>query len=271
MKTAPITQIIPTIQGEGPNVGCTSLIIRVGGCNLCCPFCDTSWSTSMATTTNDFMLSESTMIEFIDMLNSNYFDKYQINNIMITGGEPFLYADILNLLMRELGSKCNQYNIEIETNGTLINHSSLLEMFGDDLEDKMNITLNISPKLSKTCYKKKTTDQNVKEQYIKIFEDIRMVEFEYTRRFNRIYKFVYSVDDENTIIDIVVSGNLANKDVFLMPLTPNPKAFRSESIFLDKFKESCKNTISACLKYGYRYSPREHVFVFGDSRNEILE
>jgi len=42
-----ITQIIPTIQGEGPSAGTPVLLIRVGNCNLDCAWCDTKWSNNL--------------------------------------------------------------------------------------------------------------------------------------------------------------------------------------------------------------------------------
>jgi len=47
MKTI-ITQIIVTIQGEGPTAGAPVLLIRVGNCNLECHMCDTKWSNNIS-------------------------------------------------------------------------------------------------------------------------------------------------------------------------------------------------------------------------------
>ena len=39
-----VTQVIPTIQCEQSNIGLPVLLIRFGGCNLKCNFCDSSYS-----------------------------------------------------------------------------------------------------------------------------------------------------------------------------------------------------------------------------------
>ena len=271
MQKAPVTQIIPTIQGEGPRVGMTSLIIRFGGCNLACPFCDTSWSIDMNPDETIFVLTEETMDEFVTMLNDDYLSNHIINNIMITGGEPFLYPTVINLLIQRLNESCGQYNIEIETNGVLINHKSLSDMFNNNLEENANITLNISPKLDNLCYKKKTTDKKVLDNYVKLFDDIKLFEIEHNRRINRVYKFIYSNGMAKPVLELIEKAELIHSNIFFMPFTPRKTAYRKEEFFISAFQKTCKETVSACLKYGYRYSPREHVFVFGDSKNEILE
>ena len=39
-----VHSIFPTIQGEGPFVGQPAIFIRLAGCNLQCPLCDTEYT-----------------------------------------------------------------------------------------------------------------------------------------------------------------------------------------------------------------------------------
>jgi organic radical activating enzyme len=38
-----IVEIFKSIQGEGSNFGKQVIFIRLGNCNLKCPWCDTDW------------------------------------------------------------------------------------------------------------------------------------------------------------------------------------------------------------------------------------
>ena len=42
-----VHSIFPTIQGEGPFVGQPAIFIRLAGCNLQCPACDTDYTLSL--------------------------------------------------------------------------------------------------------------------------------------------------------------------------------------------------------------------------------
>ena len=43
MSKYPIIEIFDSIQGEGLNLGKQATFIRLAGCNLNCPWCDTNW------------------------------------------------------------------------------------------------------------------------------------------------------------------------------------------------------------------------------------
>lgn len=96
-----ISEIFYSIQGEGYNTGIPAIFIRFAGCNLKCKFCDTNFQ-------EKYQLSIKQILEKIY--------KYDCNNIIITGGEPF-YQDI-NEIIFVLLEQC--YNIFIESNGTIL-------------------------------------------------------------------------------------------------------------------------------------------------------
>lgn len=95
-----VHSIFYTIQGEGPFAGCPAVFIRLGGCNLQCPGCDTEYTAGV----NHMTISD---------IISTFHDAIQL--VVISGGEPFRQniAMLANSLIL-LGIK-----VQIETNGTL--------------------------------------------------------------------------------------------------------------------------------------------------------
>jgi 7-carboxy-7-deazaguanine synthase len=71
-----IHSIFPTIQGEGPYAGRPALFVRLAGCNLQCPACDTEYS--VGATHHE-----------VDDLVPTLWDQYKPALVVITGGEPF--------------------------------------------------------------------------------------------------------------------------------------------------------------------------------------
>jgi 7-carboxy-7-deazaguanine synthase len=98
-----INEIFYSIQGEGNWSGIPNIFIRTSGCNLRCSYCDTKYAY------NDF--EEMSLDNIIQEIK-----KYRCNNICITGGEPLLQKDILNLIDK---LKKTNYKIILETNGSI--------------------------------------------------------------------------------------------------------------------------------------------------------
>jgi len=98
-----IHSIFYTIQGEGPFAGHPAIFVRLAGCNLQCPMCDTDY------TSTRFALSPSALV--------NEFDTFERRRalVVITGGEPFRQT----LFMAVHALLAAGYRVQIETNGTL--------------------------------------------------------------------------------------------------------------------------------------------------------
>ena len=71
-----IVDIWKTIQGEGPLAGCPSVFIRLAGCNLRCPWCDTDY------TSNRKLWRASEVVELVRAIRPS-------GLVVLTGGEPF--------------------------------------------------------------------------------------------------------------------------------------------------------------------------------------
>lgn len=99
-----VIEIFESIQGEGKWMGTPVTFIRLAGCNLHCPWCDTkeSWGD-----VGGGMLVD----EIIEKVTA-----YRPMHVVITGGEPTLQLDELNTLIGALRDR--GYYTGIETNGT---------------------------------------------------------------------------------------------------------------------------------------------------------
>lgn len=101
-----VHSIFFTIQGEGPFVGQPSIFIRLAGCNLQCPACDTDYTSQRKNYKTDELIAAVT-----DLLSAN--NRRPL--VVITGGEPFRQNlwDLVQVLFLK------RFRVQIETNGTL--------------------------------------------------------------------------------------------------------------------------------------------------------
>ena len=99
-----ISEIFFSLQGEGFHTGLPAVFVRMSGCDLHCPWCDTDFSTRL-TLTADAIAAEA------DRLYPPYGGT---RLLVLTGGEPTLQAD------EELTGTLHGhgFSICIETNGT---------------------------------------------------------------------------------------------------------------------------------------------------------
>ena len=97
-----VNEIFLSLQGEGYWTGTPMVFLRLSGCNLACPFCDTDFS-SFTEMTADEIVAE------VHRLAG------ECHRVCITGGEPLLQLD--EELISELHAE--GFSIHLETNGTL--------------------------------------------------------------------------------------------------------------------------------------------------------
>lgn len=116
MKTYKVNEIFYSLQGEGRWSGTPMVFLRLAGCNLKCPFCDTDFS-SFREMTIDEILAE------IDIAGGNGgcgdscccgMNTSRCGKVLITGGEPSLQMDVM--MVEALHGR--GYRVHVETNGT---------------------------------------------------------------------------------------------------------------------------------------------------------
>ena len=95
-----VNETFVSLQGEGYFTGTPAFFLRLSGCNLQCPFCDTNHK-SFTEMSEDEIVQEAS--------------RHKPRHIVITGGEPALQ------LTSSLVDKLHEagFFIQVETNGTL--------------------------------------------------------------------------------------------------------------------------------------------------------
>jgi len=120
-----VVDIFPTIQGEGPFTGRPAVFVRLAGCNLRCPACDTDYTSNRRYLSVDRIALE--VLTLGHLL------------VVITGGEPFRQGcgPLTKKLLR-LGEE-----VQFETNGTLSDPTM------DSLYKREGLSIVCSPKTAK--------------------------------------------------------------------------------------------------------------------------
>lgn len=261
-----------SIQGEGLKSGEPSTFIRLNGCFLRCPWCDSKFTWKVSAIDNN-----NPKITYINDVNDflKFYEK-EINknckNIVITGGEPLwkinhnqLYS-ILYFLMQ------NSYSVTFET--TLMFEKT--DMYSTNIIRNLNflktklfrpeifktILFSISPKFNLDSYIEET-DEIKKVFYKDIFKfySLNTYHFDSELLNNIFYKFVYEEEVSTQILEF--TNNYVPKEfrekIYIMPKTPFP--FNEEETQKIKME-----TAEFCKKYGFIYSPRLHVDLWGLKR-----
>ncbi|MBV9405883.1 MAG: 7-carboxy-7-deazaguanine synthase QueE [Acidobacteriaceae bacterium] len=224
-----IAEIFYSIQGEGILLGVPSVFVRTSGCNLRCTWCDTpytSWNPEGR------QLSISEIAEEVT--------KFSTNHVVITGGEPMIAPEIVELTE---SLHASGLHITIETAGTVYANVAC------DL-------MSISPKLSNSIPIERENgrwaDQHERLRYQPAILKRLMSEYPFQ------LKFVVSSPD-----DLIEIGRMQSEleaptsSIVLMAEGTDRELLRRRGIWL---AEICKNA-------GYRYSPRLHIDLWGDKRS----
>ena len=284
------SEVFYSVQGEGRFVGVPSVFLRVFGCNFECagfgqergnlistdkmPYfidpkadknhpeayksieelpvtpigCDSSASWAMKY--KHLQLTET--IEqvhqrIIDLLPNGKYDEKEDIHLVITGGEPLLGWQRVWPELLELGRKIGLKNVTFETNGTQNLQQQFMDYLNGDGKD-LHITWSTSPKLS-------ISGEDIFDALVPdCLLDMNKVENSYLYN-----KFVVRDIDDFTEVDTFVNeykdAGVLLDAVYCMP----------EGATLEQQTLTAKGVAEACMKTGYKYSPRLHIDLFGNA------
>ncbi len=219
-----IAEIFYSIQGEGSLVGVPSIFVRTSGCNLRCSWCDTPY-TSWNPEGDDWTLDR--IVAAVDA--------YPARNVVVTGGEPMIAREIVDLTTRLRDSG---RHITIETAGTV---------FAPVACDLMSI----SPKLANSTPAGEWAERH---ERLRIQPDM-------LRRLMAAYdyqlKFVIARPEDLSEVRQLVRMLAADAGrVILMPEGTDAAVLRERAVWLAEL----------CKREGFRFSPRLHVELYGNRR-----
>ena len=225
-----ISETFYSIQGEGKLVGVPSVFVRASGCNLRCTWCDTPY-TSWDPEGEDVPVEEivQRVVEF------------DAAHVVLTGGEPMIMPEIEALCV---ALKDHGHHITMETAATVYQPVKL------DLA-------SLSPKLANStpwqreggrfaaAHERQRLNVPVIQQFIDSAPDFQL-------------KFVVAAETDLAEIEQLLAQlrSWRPQDVLLMPEGTDTATLSSRAGWI---AEVCKRT-------GYRYCPRLHVELYGNTR-----
>ena len=271
----PVVEIFgDTIQGEGALIGCPAVFVRTFGCNLNCrgfgmPAGQLSDEADRimddpvnmnAKSIKDLPLAKTGCDSYpaVHPLCARFAKRYspialardiyklansQPRLVVFTGGEPMIHQQEINQViehLKELGFK----KFMFETNGTIpYNGCDALK----DSEKPIEITFSVSPKLSNSG---NPSERAYNSAAIKT----------YTQYGTTYLKYVVSSPSEMPEVIKWTNGIRAcceqELEVFLMP---------EGGVLDERSQRNAKMVAELCWQYNYRFSPREHLTVFGNA------
>lgn len=224
-----ISEIYSSIQGEGRLAGVPSVFIRTSGCNLRCTWCDTpytSWTVEGRRMNVEEVLAETC--------------KHPARHVVLTGGEPMIapHVEELTRALRAAGK-----HLTIETAGTVFK----------DVECDL---ASLSPKLANSTPHERESGRWAERH------DCRRINLGVLRtfmdRFDYQLKFVVDrPEDVNEIQDLLERlGPYDREKVLLMP----------QGVTREELAQREPWVAGLCQEHGFRYSPRLHIQLFGNTR-----
>ena len=193
-----------SIQGEGPTMGKPAVFLRLRLCNLKCAWCDTRYTWDLRseefwTESQDWTVKETAKKIRKVWTCSNADVK---KRLVITGGEPLIQQD--NLV--DLISRLPEWDIEIETNGTIVPRPELIERYQFNCCPKTSNSLNsASIRVRPEAINKLKRANTVFKFVTTCLEDVKEIEQYYIKQFdldpNEVIIMPQGITDEEVRIN----------------------------------------------------------------------
>ena len=224
-----ISEIFYSIQGEGRLLGVPSVFIRTSGCNLRCVWCDTpytSWRPEGKSRSIDKILGEVA--------------QYPTRHVVITGGEPLLAREI-----EELTNQLKQRGAHI----TIETAATIFKPMVCDL-------ISMSPKLANSTPWKRQRGK------FAAMHERRRLNYQVIQQFldGHDYQLKFVVERREDFAEIrQILEQLRNVDsarVLVM----------AQGVTTRQLNRRAQWIVELCKQYGYSYTPRLHIELFGNRR-----
>jgi organic radical activating enzyme len=221
-------EIFRSIQGEGVTAGTPTAFLRLAVCNLGCTWCDTKYTWDWD--------SYDRRKEIISMAADEVEQRvaaFRVPHLVITGGEPMLQQAELAPLATSLSAR--GYFNEVETNGTVAPSAEMVAAISQ---------WNVSPKTGSSGNDR---DRREIPGALEAFRELD----------NAFFKFVIvEPPDVKEVARLADRYRLPAQRVLLMP----------EGITAHALQERGRWVAEACTRYGFRFSTRLHILLWGDGR-----
>ena len=270
----PVVEMFTSIQGEGKYAGIPSHFVRVSGCNLRCVFKDSVCDTPYSSFKPEKPIAKD-LEELVRLFKELQEKSPKVKPLVITGGEPLMYAKDLDMFLRHIYD--DEMVITIETNGTYPVLNPLSPYFKIAL-------YSVSPKLATSVGKPGMYGKNgnieVTQQMIDRHNQLRidpqnLVDIVMNAN-DYQFKFVYSGPEcVDEIMDIYSRmGAIAEKyDPFMVSFYlknhPNKHTMlMPEGITNEQLAAKRKEIANICVQRGWTYTDRIHIIIWGDVRGK---
>lgn len=129
-----VNEVFLSVQGEGPAIGVPAAFVRLSGCNLRCPFCDTAHE---AYEDQD----EGAILAELQEVTKGYPPSHVGLPVVLTGGEPLLQVkpDLVTALLNA------GFSVHLETNGMEVTHAQCKHQRPKEMLQAMDV-VTVSPK-----------------------------------------------------------------------------------------------------------------------------
>jgi 7-carboxy-7-deazaguanine synthase len=225
-----IAEIFYSIQGEGKLVGVPSVFVRASGCNLRCTWCDTPYASWEPEGEN---IEVGRIVEKVE--------EYGARHVVLTGGEPMIMPDIVELCDRLKG---NDHHITIETAATVYK------------EVKCDLA-SLSPKLANS-----TPHEREGGRFAKAHDEHRI-------NIGVIRAFVSACPDFQLKFVVTGEADVAEIKQILSQLhhwQPADVLLMPEGVDAETLNDRARWVSEICKREGFRFCPRLHVQLYGNKR-----
>lgn len=237
-------EIFRSIQGEGPMAGRPRTFVRLSGCNLHCVWCDTAYTWNWrgtdfahvrdaADAPHKFDLSEELIRLDIDDVAARV-AQLSTEGVVLTGGEPMMQRDALEHLIAALKQAARAPLIEIETNGSIAPGA---------LERAVDLFV-VSPKLA---HSGNNAAVALNPAVLRTYAGLA----------NAYFKFV-----ARDAADVAQAAALADR----FSIAPHRVYIMPEGVTSDALRQRAQFLTQSILDYGFNFTDRLHVHLFGARR-----